>query len=118
MCWYVVAQVFDIGTYDAFNLSFGLHLVALVVIRDGQGSFARLVMALLAGWLVTNLGLLFVEEPAALDLQRSLVSLSLVLAAGVGATAARAWLSQNRWTKQAVLVVLAASPILAVSQWT
>lgn len=116
MSWYVIAQIFDIGTYDAFNLSFGLHLVALVVVRDGRGTLARLSVALAAGWLVTNLGLLFVPEAGVPDLQRAFLSLSLIFAASIAGTAGRAWLSQNRWTKQAVLAVLAAVPALAIAQ--
>lgn len=117
MVWYILAQVLNIGTYYAFNLSFGMHLIALVVIHERARSVSRVAAALLIGWLVANVRLLFIEEFGVRDLQLSFAALSILVLAVLVGMAARTWLLHNRWSKQAVFVVLASSPALAVPLW-
>lgn len=117
MAWYILGQVLGISTYYAFNLSFGMHLVALLLVQQKTGSMSRILVALLFGWLVANVRLLFIEDVGVRDLQLSIIALSILLLAAVVGTAARTWLLRDRWSKQAVLVVLASSSALAVSAW-
>lgn len=114
LVWYVLSIAFEIGTYSAFNLSFGLHLVALMTIQPRRPTWIRWTGAVLAGWLVANIGLLFINEISRRDVVLSITALGLLVVASLVGLTVRERLLLNRWAKQAIWVVLVSMPVMAV----
>lgn len=115
--WYVISTVFDYNTYYVYNLSFGLHLMMLVLLQESMRKFVPFVLAVFISWMVTNVRVLFVSDFEISDFALSLCALILIVLTGLGSAAGHRFFESRRWTKQALTVLAISSLGVPLTLW-
>lgn len=115
--WYVISMVFDYNTYYVYNLSFGLHLVMLVLLQTEMRKWAPFVIAVCLAWMATNIRVLFASDFSAYDMQLSAFALGLIFLTACVLLRAHRFFENQRWIKQALAVLVVSSSGVPLTLW-
>lgn len=115
--WYVISMVFEYNTYYVYNLSFGLHLVMLVLLQKNMRKFIPFITVIALSWMVTNVRILFASDFSAYDLQLSAGALALLFLAACVTLKSHNFFENHRWTKQALAVLAFSSLGVPLTLW-
>ncbi len=115
--WYVVSELFNYNTYFVYNLSFACHLIMLVLLRAEMRKLVPFILAVLTGWMIANIRILYA---GGLEPDNILVSLCalviLFIFATIIALTSRHF-QTNHWPKQALAVLAGSSCGIPVTLW-
>ncbi len=115
--WYVISMVFAYNTYYVYNLSFGLHLIMLVLLQQNMRKVIPFIYVIFLSWMVTNVRVLFASDFTVYDWQLSAGAFGMIFLAACLIMLSHRFFENRRWTKQALAVLALSSMGVPLTLW-